>query len=209
MTVRLMLNPSRSHWIEYVFLLVGLAGVDAYIWTNVSTDYSQVYDNWALDQQVRTAKESKQVPERVKLEPLALVGRVEIPRLGLAAVVREGVDGSVLQNAVGHLPSTALPGDPGNVAIAAHRDTLFRKLRGIRKSDRITMETPDGTTYDYQVQSMKIVEPTDVSVLKPVNNEQSLTLITCYPFNYVGAAPNRFIVRARRVDLSASAGAAN
>lgn len=205
MTVRLMLSPSRSRWFDYALLLFGLVAVDAYIWTNVSTEYSQIYDNWILDQQVRTAKDSKEVPKRERLQPLALVGRVEIPRLGLTAIVREGVDGSVLQNAVGHLPSTALPGDPGNVAIAAHRDTLFRKLRGVRKNDRITMETPDGSTYDYVVESMKIVDPADVSVLQPVKDEQSLTLITCYPFNYIGSAPNRFVVRARRADLSASA----
>lgn len=233
MTVRLLLNsdqvrsnPHRSKWFEYVLLLAGLLAIDTYIWTNVNTELSQSYDNWALDQQVRgdvptlggfiadgfglkdpAPKSAHATPSKhhAKLPPLALVGRIGIPRLGLSAVVREGVDESVLRSAVGHMPSTALPGDPGNVAIAAHRDTLFRKLRGVRKNDRITMETPDGLTYDYSVDSMKIVNPNDVSVLRPDKNGQSLTLITCYPFNYIGAAPNRYIVRASRISVTAGA----
>lgn len=132
----------------------------------------------------------------------ALIGRVEIPRLHLEAMVREGVDDATLRTSAGHVPSTALPGEDGNFAVAAHRDTLFRGLRGIRKDDRISIETPAGS-YDYVVDSMKIVQPSDVSVLKGSKGDQTLTLITCYPFNYIGSAPNRFIVKARKVDVSA------
>jgi sortase A len=130
-----------------------------------------------------------------------LIGRVEIPRLDISAVVREGVDTHTLGHAVGHVPHTALPGDPGNVGIAAHRDTFFRNVRNIRKGDRVTMVTRKGT-FEYTVDSLKIVAPTDVKVLDPTT-EPVITLVTCYPFNYIGSAPKRFIVRARQISTEA------
>lgn len=128
----------------------------------------------------------------------SLVGRIEIPRLGVSAIVREGVDTRTLSRAVGHVPHTALPGDSGNIAFAAHRDTFFRPLKNIRAGDRIRVSTPDGD-FTYIVRDTRIVAPTEVSVLDPTP-EPTLTLITCHPFNYVGPAPNRFIVRADAVD---------
>jgi sortase A len=104
------------------------------------------------------------------------------------------VDARTLRSAVGHVPETALPGEPGNAAFAGHRDTFFRKLRHVRKGDRIVVTTPDGV-YDYVVRETRVVPPSDVSVLEPTA-EQSLTLVTCYPFDYIGSAPERFIVRA-------------
>ena len=126
-----------------------------------------------------------------------VIGRIEVPRLRLTAMVREGIDSKTLRRAVGHIPSTALPGMPGNVGMAGHRDTFFRKLRDIKKEDRITVETLHGS-YAYVVDSIQIVPPSDVSVLKAAGGP-TLTLVTCYPFNYVGSAPSRFIVRARQV----------
>jgi len=126
-----------------------------------------------------------------------LIGRIEIPRLDVKAIVREGDDEGTLRHAVGHIPSTAFPGEIGNVALAAHRDTIFRPLRNIRKDDRIIVSTLDGT-YEYQVQSTKIVVPTDVSVLKASAGKE-LTLVTCYPFYYIGSAPRRFVVHAVQV----------
>jgi sortase A len=134
----------------------------------------------------------------LKTEKPGLIGRIEVPRLNLTAIVREGVDSKTLRRAVGHIPSTALPGMPGNVGMAGHRDTFFRNLRDIKKDDRITVETLHGN-YEYLVDSIRIVKPNDVSVLKTAAGSSSLTLVTCYPFNYVGSAPNRFIVRARQV----------
>ena len=132
-----------------------------------------------------------------------LVGRLKIPRLHLSATVREGTDEGTLQLALGHIPATAFPGQPGNVGVAGHRDTLFRPLREIRKSDIIWFETTAGS-YRYQVESTEIVQPRDVSVLKP-DRRQELTLVTCYPFDYVGAAPDRFIVKARQMAENTSA----
>jgi len=135
----------------------------------------------------------------VKLEP-SLIGRIDIPRLNVKAVVQEGVDSKTLRRAVGHVPGTALPGDNGNVALAGHRDTFFRGLRDVRKDDVIHMQTFDREV-EYVVDSTKIVDPKDVQVLAPTSNSV-LTLVTCYPFNYIGNAPRRFIVRARQVSVS-------
>lgn len=145
----------------------------------------------------------QEAPDLVVSDP-GLIGRVEIPRLDISVVVREGIDAVTLGRAVGHVPSTALPGAAGNVGIAAHRDTYFRNVRNIRNGDRIRMVTWKGT-YEYVVDSLKIVEPTDVKVLDPTP-EPAITLVTCYPFNYIGSAPKRFIVRARQVTTEARLG---
>jgi sortase A len=140
-------------------------------------------------------------PERQKRPPMArgaVVGRIEVPRIKVSAVVREGSDDKTLKRAAGHVSYTALPGEHGNVGIAAHRDTHFRNLRHIRKGDRVRMVTTWGV-YEYEVDSLKVVKPEAVHVLDPTP-DPALTLVTCYPFNYVGSAPNRFIVRARQVD---------
>jgi sortase A len=126
-----------------------------------------------------------------------LIGRIDIPRLGLSAIIVEGTDKTALRRAVGHIPGTSLPGQPGNVAITGHRDTFFRPLRNIQQNDIITLTTLLGE-YRYRVVSTRVVGPTEVSVLDPTGNEV-LTLVTCYPFYFVGPAPNRFIVRAERV----------
>jgi len=127
----------------------------------------------------------------------AVLGRIEIGRLHLSAMVREGVDANTLSTSVGHVPSTALPGHLGNFALAAHRDTLFRALKDIKADDVITFQT-ENQTFTYKVHDTHIVKPTDVAVLRSDGHE-ALTLITCYPFYYVGSAPNRFIVRANLV----------
>jgi sortase A len=129
--------------------------------------------------------------------PDGLIGRIEIPRLGLSAIVAEGIDRKTLRRAVGHIPRTGLPGQNGNVGIAGHRDTFFRPLRNIVENDIITLSTLAGE-YRYRVVSIKVVGPADVAVLDPSKNE-ILTLVTCYPFYFVGSAPDRFIVRAERV----------
>ncbi len=143
----------------------------------------------------------------------SVLGRIIVPRLHIEAVVREGVSSSVLSTAVGHVPATALAGRPGNFAIAAHRDTLFRALKDIQTGDLVKFQGPD-RSYTYEVVSTRIVKPTEVSVLRPdgalpsgalqkisfePGSSQLITLITCYPFYYVGSAPERFIVQGRLV----------
>jgi sortase A len=126
-----------------------------------------------------------------------LIGLLAIPRVRLSAVVLEGAGATTLRRAVGHIAGTALPGGRGNVGIAGHRDTYFRPLRNIRRDDVITLTTPLGE-YRYRVVSTRIVSPADVAVLDSGDGE-ILTLVTCYPFYFVGSAPDRFIVRAERI----------
>ena len=126
-----------------------------------------------------------------------LIGRIQIARLGLSAIVFEGTDRKTLRRAAGHIPRTGLPGEPGNIGIAGHRDSFFRPLKDIAKEDVITLTTLQGE-FRYRVVSPRVVAPTEVSVLNPTANEV-LTLVTCYPFYFVGSAPERFIVRAERI----------
>jgi sortase A len=130
------------------------------------------------------------------------LGLLEIPRLGVSATVMSGDDEEVLAAAAGHLPDTPRPWEAGNSAIAAHRDGLFRPLKRIRRGDVIRLRTSRGDL-EYRVDELRIVMPTDLSVLEPRESD-SITLITCYPFNYVGAAPKRFIVHAERIGGSAA-----
>jgi sortase A len=162
-------------------------------------------ENHQLAELVRVRQETTEVGQTVspaspKSSPPVidgLIGRMEIPRLGLSVIVMEGTSSATLRRAAGHISGTALPGQPGNVGISAHRDTFFRPLRNIRRNDLITLTTALGE-YRYRVVSTRIVSPQDVAVLDPTGN-QILTLVTCYPFYFIGAAPNRFIVRAERV----------
>jgi sortase A len=141
---------------------------------------------------------------RTRLAPGSLVGRIELPRVGVEAVVREGDDTRVLRRAVGHIPETALPGEVGNAGPAGHRDTFFSGLRNVRPGDRIVVTTPTSIAR-YEVRSTRVVEPTDVSVLAPTPTS-TLTLVTCYPFNYLGAAPQRFVVRAELTGIDDNSG---
>lgn len=134
-----------------------------------------------------------------------LIGRIEVPRLGVSAIVLEGVGYRTLRRGVGHIPATALPDQAGNIGLAGHRDSFFRGLKDIRKDDIVDLTTPDGT-YSYRVEWTKIVLPKDVDVLDGSGGPE-LTLVTCYPFYYVGSAPKRFIVRAVRVDQAADSSA--
>jgi sortase A len=129
------------------------------------------------------------------LAPGALVGRIAVTRLKLSALAREGVDARTLRGSAGHVPGSALPGEPGNAAFAAHRDTFFRPLQGVRQGDEIAVTTATGE-FRYVVSGTRIVDPSDVSVLR-ASREPTLTLVTCYPFRYIGHAPKRFIVQAR------------
>ncbi len=128
------------------------------------------------------------------------IGEILIPRLGLTAMVVQGDSAAILRRAVGHLADTALPGESGNVVLAGHRDTFFRPLKQVRAGDAITLKTLDGD-FEYLVESTAVVRPSDVQVLEPTDG-RTLTLITCFPFSYLGSAPSRFVVRARQTRRS-------
>jgi sortase A len=190
---------------QWFFLVAGLLAVGYTAFNVAARHIYQAYGNRVFDHAVALRQAAPRPPEDPAAPSQAgavvvrsLVGKIEIPRLNISAIVKEGVDERTLDLAAGHIPHTALPGQPGNVGVAAHRDTLFRNLKDVRRDDKITLTTLDGE-YVYRVVSFQIVQPTDVSVLEPSPDEKTLTLVTCYPFYFVGHAPKRFIVRAFQV----------
>jgi sortase A len=130
------------------------------------------------------------------------IGRLEIPSVGVSAIVAAGTDARTLRRGIGHIDGTALPGEPGNVGLAGHRDTVFRGLRNLRPADPIFLVTPGGT-FEYAIESLQTVAPERSDVLDP-SSHPTLTLVTCYPFDFIGPAPLRFIVRAREIARSVS-----
>lgn len=197
MTNRTTARRATFRWLQRLFfaagfLILGYCGAD---WLN--SRLHQYQGNLDLD---RMLNHHAVVPDS-KIPDGGLIGRVEIPKLHLSAVIFQGSNSTILDQGVGHVDSTALPGQPGNVVLAAHRDTFFRVLRNIQTGDMV-MVTTDSGPRAYEVESTEVVKPTEVSVLNPTA-EPTLTLITCYPFYYVGHAPKRFIVRAREEDETA------
>jgi sortase A len=200
-------NRSVLVWWSRLSLLIGLAAiawvsyvyVDAYIYQIVQRRHLDAIVNGTLEPPSATNVPVTRAPILRVPRPLpgSVLGELEIPRIGLSVMVIEGDSASILRRAAGHLEGTALPGGPGNVSIAAHRDTFFRALRDIRDNDVITMNTLTGS-YRYKVKSIEVVEPDNLEVLAD-STEPTLTLITCYPFRYIGPAPKRFVVRAKQV----------
>jgi sortase A len=216
-----MRNNSYLRWSRYIFfavgfLILGYVGfvlIDARIFqADQSRRFQQALNGIKPpiigDQSPHGSTDSLKPAEadRAKAEPRdiagtggAVLGRIEISTIGLAAMILEGTDARTLRRAVGHVPGTPLPGQQGNVAITGHRDTFFRPLLNIRKDDEIRLTTLSGS-YRYLVDSVKVVEPEDTKVLDK-SNDPILTLVTCYPFYFVGPAPKRFIVRAHRIPV--------
>jgi sortase A len=191
-------------WVEIALLAVAVVALSWYGVVQVQEFLYQRSADRALEQ-ART-REARPAPVRERPKLPAFPARLEVPRLGLSAMVRDGVDDATLRRAVGHIPETALPGDVGNAALAGHRDTFFRPLKKVRRGDRVRLTTPGGV-HEYVVRDTKVVAPTDVSVLNPTR-DKTLTLVTCYPFNYVGSAPKRFVVRATSVEAPTRAATA-
>jgi len=196
------IRQARSwRWLERLFLLIAIVCIGYYAYVTLEAYAYQAYETRELDVILRSASASApaaRTPElgrRAEPEPGAALGRIDIPRLGVSAIVRAGSDAKTLRLAVGHIPGTAFPGEAGNVGLAGHRDTFFRRLKYIRADDLISIATVDGT-YAYRVERTTVVNPSDVWVLDPTDHG-TLTLVTCYPFSYVGSAPQRFVVRAR------------
>jgi len=165
------------------------------------------WHSWTLHQRATAQRFAKEwldrTPEihRPTLAPPMrhgdVVGELDIPRLRLSVMVFEGDDAGILSEGAGHIPGTALPPGAGNIGIAAHRDTYFRPLRAIHANDVIALKTPAGTS-QYAVTETAIVQPSSIGVLSRAPG-RDLTLVTCYPFFFVGPAPERFIVHARKI----------
>jgi sortase A len=207
--------------VRYFFLTLAMACLGLYSYAYLERVLYQSYESREFDRSLErlgngdaaavAAANGKNMPigrainrpvsRAINLErgssPAVLIGRLSVPRLHLSAMVREGIDRNTLQVAIGHIPATALPGQAGNVGVAGHRDTFFRGLKDLKTQDEIQFSTLNGD-FKYIVVSLIVVEPDNVAALAP-SSENVLTMVTCYPFSYVGSAPKRFVVRARQV----------
>ena len=199
-------HSRRAHpllrWARDVFLLVGVLILGYCGYVLIDTKLYQADQTRLFQQQItdsRRASAGNTGVHEAAFHPsvAGALGEIEIPRIGVAAMIVEGIDNRTLRRAVGHIPGTPLPGQQGNVGIAGHRDTFFRALRNVRQDDEINLTTYDGS-YHYRVTSTQIVEPDATQVLDHSDGD-ILTLVTCYPFYFVGPAPRRFIVRAQRI----------
>ena len=209
-TTRTRLNRFGSflRWGSNLLLVAGVAALAIYCFVWTEAHFFQAYASRHFDLESKASATRMQlgygdpVPGKVTSsgQPVrndSLIGKLKIDRLGISVIVLEGVEDDTLRIAAGHVPDTAFPGQSGNVAIAAHRDTFFRPLENIRANDKITLETDTGA-FQYQVDAIWVVAPERVEVLDPTP-KPALTLVTCYPFHFVGSAPYRFIVRAHQI----------
>jgi sortase A len=175
---------------SFFFLVVGLLAFGYAAYVVVDAHAYQAYEQSKFENVSRNESPDPLVEGGV-------LGEIQVPRLHLKAIVVQGDSHTILRRAVGHIPETALPGEPGNVALAGHRDTFFRPLRNIRLGDSITLQTPTGA-FQYLVESTEVVPATAVEILNATPGH-TLTLITCFPFDYIGPAPKRYVVRAREL----------
>jgi sortase A len=222
MMFKIQRQPTRLalflRWAKFLFLVVGVLALSYCAVVLLDRWLFQAYQTWRFERALMNAQTSaptnpqpasSHLPAQGEADRARAVsfgidglagsplGRIEISSIGLTAMIMEGVDGRTLRHAVGHIPGTPLPGQQGNVALAGHRDTFFRGLRNIHKDDEITLTTLHGS-FSYRVDSTQVVEPEDIEVLDATADD-FLTLVTCYPFYFVGPAPKRFIVRAHRI----------
>jgi sortase A len=205
-------------WSAIFFFLIGIVSLGYWVFVSLNAKAYQTYQAWQFQRAIEETNSSADkavvfhtpLPsapghedrqfsgsnrkENPKNSP---VGRIEIPQIGLSAMILEGTDGSTLRLGVGHILGTPLPGESGNVALAGHRDTFFRDLRNVREQDQIILTTLEGS-FHYNVDLVEVVEPGNTSVLRD-SGSPTLTLVTCFPFYYVGPAPKRFVVQAHLI----------
>jgi len=141
---------------------------------------------------------SSDLTSSVRFEPGAALFELSLPAHSAALTVVEGTTAAALRKGPGHLEGTPLPGEHGNVVIAGHRDTHFRVLKDVLIGDEIRVESAR-RDYTYRITDIRIVSPKDTHVLRP-QSRAALTLITCYPFRYLGPAPERYVVQALLVE---------
>lgn len=223
MTVRIPVNRSFNwvlRWASRALISLGCAGLGIYFWSEIdariyqesqSLDYAEaadppdvapelIRDPLQLRAPGKGAEQSS--PRLPWTRDPRLIGRLEIPRIGLAVLIREGIEPQTLRRAVGHMPDTAMPGAPGNFVVAGHRDTFFRKLRLVQRGDEIRVTTP-GRSVQYRVVELLVVDPDAVDAIQPTA-QPSCTLITCFPFDVIGSAPRRMLVRGLQTGTNSS-----
>jgi sortase A len=202
--VRLLLFAECASW---AFGLVGLVWWGTFE-LRVATSTAQDLNRFeavrhaalhagAPDQSLWSTKRLSAWREALTKPAPAPVAVLRIPKIRLEVPVLPDTDDSTLDRGVGHIEGTAAPGTDGNFGVAGHRDGFFRGLKDVAPGDLVEVDTIGGTE-TFRIERTWVVDPEDVSVLNPTS-ARSLTLVTCYPFYFVGSAPSRFIVRAVRV----------
>jgi sortase A len=190
--------PTRTQrllgWGQRLLFMIGILALGYAGFTLFEARLYQVSAKRSLERQILTEKQPHEIQPKPAIKTGDVLGRLDIPRLGLSVAVLQGTNSRMLRLGTGHIEGTPLPGEVGNIGIAGHRDTYFRRLKDIRKNDEIQFQAATGL-FRYQVDWVKVVAPDDLSVLSP-SSESALTLVTCYPFYFVGPAPKRFVVRA-------------
>jgi sortase A len=181
-----MRQPAR--FTQRLFLWIGLAAIAYAGGTAAYAGIFQRYQAWKFQ------RNETNPAFKIELQDGDLVGKLEIPRIGISVMVLQGTGNYALAFGAGHVSGTPLPGTDGNVAIAAHRDTYFRNLKGIRRGDSILFLTVR-RSYEYIVESVETVDPDNTQILES-HAHPELTLITCFPFYFVGSSPKRFVVHA-------------
>jgi sortase A len=174
-------------WIERLLLVVG---VILAAWSAVTIIEARYYATLRPPLPGETPGEAR--PRSAIIQPGSWIARLDAPSIGLSATVIEGSEDATLSRAAGHIENTALPGEGGNIGIAGHSDTIFRPVRKLQVGDLLTL-TSGARVYTYRVTGTRIVAPDDVEVLDPAGHP-TLTLVTCYPFTFIGHAPKRFVV---------------
>jgi sortase A len=197
------IRARRNFWslLRWFFVIAGCASLSFVAYAVLDARVFEVRENRRLDLMIQQSvlASSTTLDSHAQNIPKVgeVLGRISIKRLGVSVIFMEGLTPKILRRGVGHVPGTPLPGEIGNVALAGHRDTFFRPLERIRLDDEILITTT-ASTARYRVDSVKVVDLNDVEVLAPATTS-TLTLITCYPFYFVGSAPRRFIVHASRI----------
>jgi len=198
--IRRPLLPGRTQrlvrWLRRLLFTTGILALVYVGLTLLDASLYQVSAKRSLQNQIQIGKERPIAQSVSALKAGDVLGRIDIPRLGVSVAVLQGTNWRTLRLGAGHIEGTPLPGESGNSGIAGHRDTFFRGLRDIRQNDDIQLQTAKGLSR-YSVDWVKIVPPNQTSVLSS-SSESALTLVTCYPFYFVGSAPQRFVVHAHK-----------
>jgi LPXTG-site transpeptidase (sortase) family protein len=187
-------------WAQHFFLFAGIAFLSVVaVALADSASYSRHFHRLhTTHHEGGSQSERENAPRLTDSTPnKSNIGVLNIPRLNMTIPLFDGTEWTTLNHGVGRIVGTAHPGEPGNLGIAGHRDTYFRGLRNIRLGDLIELQRTEGID-TYRVDRLRIVMPSDVSVLRP-SAVPTVTLVTCYPFYFLGSAPKRFVVTASLV----------
>jgi sortase A len=201
LTTEREMHPTRLRrlvrWTQRLLFITGALALGYVGFTLLDARLYQVSAKRSLEGQIHREKEHHESQRKPALKTGDVLGRVDIPRLGISVAVLQGTSSRTLRLGAGHIEGTPLPGENGNSGIAGHRDTFFRELKDLRENDEIQLQTPTELIH-YEVDWVKVVDPDDITVLEPSPSGSTLTLVTCYPFYFVGSAPKRFVVRAHK-----------